>query len=71
MARASIQIRFGQRVRDLRVEAGLSQDDLAWRCKISRTYLSQLEVSSRNPTLVIIEKIAAGLKVPMRDLMNL
>lgn len=71
MARASIQLRFGRRVRNLRVEAGLSQDDLAWRCKISRTYLSQLEVGSRNPTLVIIEKIAAGLKVPMRDLMEL
>ena len=71
MARAPVEVRFGRRVRELREAAGLSQDDAAWRCRISRTYLSQLEAGKRNPTLATVEKVAAGLKLPMRELMDL
>lgn len=71
MPRLPIQQRFGNRVRDLREAAGVSQEDLAWRCRLSRTYLSQLETGRRNPTLAAIEKIAKGLGKPLGELMDL
>lgn len=56
-----IKERFGDRVRDLRAQAELSQEEAAYRCKISRTYLSQLEAGKRNPSLTSLEKIAKAL----------
>lgn len=65
-----IQERFGRRVRELREQAGLSQDALAAKSQISRPYLAEIETGRRNPSLTIVEAIAKGLKVSIVDLLN-
>ncbi|HYI61985.1 MAG TPA: helix-turn-helix transcriptional regulator [Acidimicrobiales bacterium] len=59
---------FGQRVRALRVRAGLSQEALAERSGIHRTYLSGLERGERNVGLDNILAVASALDVPVAAL---
>lgn len=53
--------RFGQRVRALRHERGLSQEAFADRCGLDRTYVSGIERGNRNVALRNIESIANAL----------
>ncbi|MCS3650371.1 helix-turn-helix domain-containing protein [Salinibacter ruber] len=52
---------FGQVVRSLRKEKGLSQEELGFRCDLDRTYISGIERGKRNPTIQSIWFIAEGL----------
>ena len=54
---------FGEAVRELRVERKLSQEALAGRCELDRTYLSGIERGERNPSLTNILRIAEALAV--------
>ncbi|MEI7385118.1 helix-turn-helix transcriptional regulator, partial [Pectobacterium versatile] len=53
-----ITVRFGQRVKTLRLQAGLSQEAFADKCGLDRTYISGIERGVRNPTLEVIGVIA-------------
>lgn len=64
----AIKAAFGKRVRELRTARGLSQEALALACNLDRTYIGGIERGERNVSLVNIEKIAAGLGVPAREL---
>ena len=46
-----------------RAERGLSQEELAFECGLHRTYVSGVERGVRNPTVIVLEKIAKALKV--------
>jgi len=60
-----LQAAFGRVVRDLRREANLSQEELAHRCNLHRTYVSQIERGLKSPSLATIESLAHTLgKVP-------
>ena len=63
-----IKARFGQRMRQLRTDKGLSQEALAHICQLDRTYIGGVERGERNVSLVNIEKIATALDVPVREL---
>lgn len=65
-----IRKRFGERVRELRQMAGLSQEELAFEADIDRSYVSNIEKGKRNVSLVIIEKIANALNVSINELFN-
>jgi transcriptional regulator with XRE-family HTH domain len=54
---------FGQAVRDIRHERGLSQEGLALECGLDRTYVSGIERGVRNPSLANIFRVAAALEV--------
>lgn len=54
---------FGDRVRALRLARAMTQEDLAERANIHRSYLASVETGYRNPTLDVIVKIAGGLNV--------
>jgi transcriptional regulator with XRE-family HTH domain len=64
-----VQERFGQRLRKLRIQKGLSQEKLAELAGLHRTYVSGVERGERNISLVNIERLAKALGVPMADLM--
>jgi transcriptional regulator with XRE-family HTH domain len=53
----------GEKIRTLRKTAGLSQEVLAERCGIFRTYLSRIESGSANPSLVVLVTLAKALNV--------
>lgn len=63
-----ITVRFGQRVKSLRLERGLSQEAFADKCGLDRTYISGIERGVRNPTLEVIAVIADGLGINLSDL---
>lgn len=60
---ADIKTKFGARVRMLRKEKGLSQEDFADLCGLHRTYIGAIERGERNISLENIEKIARALGV--------
>lgn len=61
---------FGGRVRAKRTSLGLSQEKLAFETGLDRTYISGVERGVRNPSLIILEKIAKGLKVSLSELFS-
>lgn len=61
---------FGQAVRDARTAKGLTQEELASRSGIDRSYIGGVERGERNPTLSVIEKIAEGLGVSIPELFS-
>jgi len=67
---AQIQKHFGERVRELRKEKGLSQEALALACELDRTYIGGVERGERNISLLNIYKIAGALGVPVKELFN-
>jgi transcriptional regulator with XRE-family HTH domain len=65
-----IRRRVGLNVRAVREELGLSQEGLAFDCGVHRTYISGVERGVRNPTVVVLDKIAKALKVPAAKLLE-
>ncbi len=65
-----ILIEFGNKVRDLRKEKGYSQEELAHKADLHRTYIGMIERAEKNITLVNIEKIANALECKISDLIN-
>jgi len=61
---------FGLSVRKYRKVRGLSQESLALKAEIHRTYIGGIERGERNPTLTMIHKIARALKVSPLQLLG-
>lgn len=64
----SVAKRFGGRVRELRLAMGLSQEVLAFKAGIHRTYIGGIERGERNPSLKNIVAIAEALDVTLSKL---
>ena len=60
---------LGQNLRDWRKARGLSQEDLAFAAGIDRTYVSGIERGRRNPSLLMIARLAEALGVTPGDLL--
>lgn len=54
----------------LRSQRGWTQEGLAERANLHRSYLASIEVGGRNPTLDVIVKLADALSVPVRELFD-
>ena len=67
-SKEKILIKFGKRVRFFRKENGLSQEQLAFKADLHRTYIGMIERAEKNITLVNIEKIAHALQVDIKEL---
>ncbi len=70
MEKQNILTKFGQRVRNLRKEKRISQEELSFRAGLHRTYIGMIERAEKNITLVNIAKIAEALNIEMKDLFN-
>lgn len=68
MARLSAAQKLGKKLRELRTEAGLSQERLGEITGLDRTYISGIERGVRNPALKNIEKLAKALDVKINEL---
>ena len=66
----SLNERIAQRVRELRSSTGLSLDALSSQCGVSRSMLSLIERAETSPTAVVLDKLAAGLGVPLAALFD-
>lgn len=67
MERIDIRVRIGLRIKQLRANAGLTQDQLAYAIDLSRSYLAEVETGKRNISIVNLERICDGLQVSLAD----
>lgn len=63
----NILVRYGQAVRKIRLVQGISQEELADRCDLHRTYISDIELGKRNLSLENIERIAISLNMTLSE----
>lgn len=61
--------KFGQKMQKVRKDKGVTQEELAARLSMHRTYIGLIERGERNPTIRTLYKIAKALKVPASDLL--
>lgn len=62
-----IREKVGKRIKYLRHKLGISQEELADKAEIHRTYIASLEVGKRNISIVTLEKIVVALEVSMSE----
>ena len=62
--------RLAKNLRQLRHAKGWSQEELAHRAEIHRTYISDLERAARNPTITIVERLAGALGTTAAELVG-
>ena len=61
---------LGKRIKKLREEIGLSQEELALRIKLHPSFISMIEKGKRLPSLYTIEEIATALNMTLSELFN-
>jgi transcriptional regulator with XRE-family HTH domain len=69
--KAKILTIFGNRVRKERLKLGISQEELAARAGLHRTYIGMIERGEKNITIINIEKIAKALDITISELTDL
>lgn len=65
-----IKEKVGKRIKELRNKLGISQEELAFRSEIHRTYIASLEVGKRNVSIETLEKVVNALEVSLSDFFN-
>jgi transcriptional regulator with XRE-family HTH domain len=70
MDNREILVKFGQRVREIRKEKKLSQEELSFKADLHRTYIGMIERAEKNITLINIDKIAKALDVEVSELLK-
>ncbi len=70
VAYMNIQEKVGRRVRELRNRLGISQEELADKAELDRTYITSVECGKRNISIVNVEKLAIALNVSMSEFFN-
>jgi transcriptional regulator with XRE-family HTH domain len=69
-SKKKILVLFGKRVQELRKQNFLSQEELADKANLHRTYIGMIERAEKNITLVNIEKLANALNVSINKLFD-
>ena len=62
--------KLGERIKQLRKEAGISQEKLAELASLDRTYINSVENGKRNISIINMEKICIALKIPLSNFFN-
>ena len=61
---------FGEKIREERLKAGLTQQQLADRLKVGNNQISQWETGKRKPKLLTLRKIAKAIGIPAGDMLR-
>lgn len=65
---AIVNKELGDKIRNLRLEKGLTQEDAAHDAEIDYSFYNQIENGKRNPSIITLKKIARALGVSIKDL---
>lgn len=65
-----IKLQFGMRLKYLREQKGWSQETLALHSEVNKNYISDLENGRRNPTLVVMDRLAIALGITLSELLK-
>lgn len=63
-------IKFGKKLKEVRLKKNLSQGDVARILGVHRTYISGLERGARNPSLLTVQKVAKALDVNAKNFVS-
>ena len=66
----NVKLKIGQRIKELRETATMSQKDLSYAADLDRSYIASVENGQRNISIVNIEKIATALGVTLKVFFN-
>lgn len=61
---------FGNRVKELRTQSKLTQEQFAQKTRLHKNYIGMVERGERNPSLINIQVIAKGLEISISELMR-
>ena len=67
-SKQEILVKFGEKVREIRKNKGYSQEELAHKADLHRTYIGMIERAEKNITLLNIQKIAKALGIKIENL---
>ncbi len=65
-----IKTKIGLRIKELRTEKALSQEEVAWKSEVDRTFMNHVENGRRNLSVESLEKIINGLESSFADFFN-
>ena len=61
---------FGKRLKSIRIQRELSQEELAFKCNMQQSHIGQIERGQKNPTLDTLIKISNGLNISLTELLD-
>lgn len=70
MAKTAANIRFGIRIRQLRLNRGFSQEEVAFNCGLDKNYIGYIERGEKSATINTIDKLAKGLKISLKEMFD-
>jgi transcriptional regulator with XRE-family HTH domain len=65
-----IRVRIGKRIKELRLELSLTQEALADKVDLDKTYINEVENGKRNVSVINLEKIILGLDISIKSFYN-
>jgi transcriptional regulator with XRE-family HTH domain len=65
-----IKMKVGLRIKELRTQKSITQEGLAWKAEINRTFMNQVENGGRTVSIAILEKIIEALGVSFQEFFN-
>ncbi len=65
-----IKLKIGQRIKELRKELSLSQESLAYKAEVDRTYVTDVENGRRNVSVEILERLIKALDISISEFFN-
>jgi transcriptional regulator with XRE-family HTH domain len=61
---------IGKRIRELRNAKSLTQEEVAWKSELDRTFMNHVENGRRNISIESLEKICSGLEISVKEFFN-
>jgi transcriptional regulator with XRE-family HTH domain len=68
--KTAIAIKFGEKIKQLRIDRNITQEGLAYLSALDRSYVGSIERGERNISLLNIEKLAVGLGVEIKEIFD-
>ena len=62
-----IKVKIGLRIKELRTEKNLTQEGIAWKSEVDRTFMNHVENGKRNISIESLEKIFNGLEINPKE----
>lgn len=63
----AIEKKIGQRIKEIRIQKNLTQEQLAWEADVDRTYMNHVENGRKNISIISLEKVIIGLGISFKD----
>lgn len=67
---SATHLKLGQKIKQLRTKLEFTQEELAFKVGVDRSYMGFVERGEKNPTLLTMMKMAKALKIPVKELFD-